>query len=692
MKIIQRLIIWTLFTLTLAAQPVPFLGSEEYDWISNEISGDAAFEHIRVLTQYHRPGGGSEGLMEAARYVEKKAREYGLEDVQLIRQSYSRRPWNAKLGEIWLIEPELRLLASTNQVQIHLADYSRTTHLESAEIVDVGRGTESSDYETQDVKGKIVLAYGSNSEVMREAVWLRGALGILNYPDPGIPDYPANALSRPEQIHWSRIPAEDREDEVSTFAFQLSSRQAVGLKKLLTEGEAVRAKVDIEAVFGKKADAWQVMVEGYLKGTEIDDQDIVLTGHLQEEKFSANDDASGCASLLEIARSMTRLVREGRIAAPRRNIRFWWVTEISSQRQYFADNPEASARMLVNINQDMVGANQAQDVMRVQNITRVPFSLFHFLNDVAEAIVEFVQEGNRSNLSVLQAGIEDFYPRPILSRLGSRHRYNAALVPFHNNSDHMPFNEAPIGVPAISFTNWPDNFIHTSDDDLWNIDQTQLQRNAFIVAAIAYVIARAGDDTFPELASQVAGRCSGRLGEDYRLALDGIREPGSDYWVARDQLEQAYLRELRALQSLETLSQSQRSSRIREGLEQALSEQYKVMESALARHWETVSGSEVPERTLNEFEAKLDEIVPKISAGPTAFLGRRGEIGSVSGLHSVMASEVLSFIDGQRTGFEIFRAVRAEARRAGSHYYGEVEAEAVFKYLENARNVAVIEF
>ncbi|MBI5379927.1 MAG: right-handed parallel beta-helix repeat-containing protein, partial [Nitrospirae bacterium] len=36
-------------------------------------------------------------------------------------------------------------------------------------------------------------------------------------------------------------------------------------------------------------------------------------------------------------------------------------------------------------------------------------------------------------------------------------------------------NEAPIGVPAITFTNWPDNYIHTSDDDLWNIDRTQLQ-------------------------------------------------------------------------------------------------------------------------------------------------------------------------------------------------------------------------
>ena len=76
------------------------------------------------------------------------------------------------------------------------------------------------------------------------------------------------------------------------------------------------------------------MVEARIKGTEINDQDIVLTAHTQEEKFSANDDSSGCASLLEIGRAVRKLIKEGRIKAPRRNIVFWWVTEISSQRQY----------------------------------------------------------------------------------------------------------------------------------------------------------------------------------------------------------------------------------------------------------------------------------------------------------------------------------------------------------------------
>ena len=37
------------------------------------------------------------------------------------------------------------------------------------------------------------------------------------------------------------------------------------------------------------------MVEGWIRGTEIHDQQIVLTAHIQEEMTSANDDGSGCA-------------------------------------------------------------------------------------------------------------------------------------------------------------------------------------------------------------------------------------------------------------------------------------------------------------------------------------------------------------------------------------------------------------
>ena len=460
----------------------------------------------------------------------------------------------------------------------------------------------------------------------------------------------------------------------------ISSRQGLELRNLIEAEESVRARVDIESEFGAPEEAWQVMVEARIRGTEIDDQDIVLTAHTQEEKFSANDDSSGCASLLEIGRAMQKLIREGRIDAPRRDMVFWWVTEISSQRQYFADNPGSEKQMLVNINQDMVGANQAQDVMRVQNMTMVPFSRFHFLNDVAESVLDFVIEGNRSNLSVLQAGNAELYPRAILSRLGTRHRYNAAAIPFHNNSDHMTFNEAPIGVPGISFTNWPDNYIHSSDDDLWNVDPTQLQRNAFVVAMMSYVIATADESSAPEISAHVSGRGMERIGVDYRLALSMAVADKEAYFDAVHQVKEAVSRERRAVESLRQIDEKGRMG--------------EVIKGYLAQLRKTeASFGEVPGREeLTETERVMKTLVPSIQGDAEDFLAGRRSIKRVNGLHGIMAFEVICFIDGQRTALDIYRAVRAEAIRAGSHYYGIVQADDVYRYLRNAADAGLVKF
>ena len=72
----------------LAAQESPFLPEPVYRALVNEMSGDIAYEHIRWFTHYHRPMGGSEGFEAVAKYVEEKAREYGLEDVRYIPLKY----------------------------------------------------------------------------------------------------------------------------------------------------------------------------------------------------------------------------------------------------------------------------------------------------------------------------------------------------------------------------------------------------------------------------------------------------------------------------------------------------------------------------------------------------------------------------------------------------------------------------
>ncbi|UCF40754.1 MAG: M28 family peptidase, partial [Gemmatimonadota bacterium] len=456
----------------------------------------------------------------------------------------------------------------------------------------------------------------------------------------------------------------------------------------------VRAVVESAFDSEQGSEPWQVMVEAFIRGTEPDlGQDIMLTGHLQEEGFSANDDASGSASVLEVGRALTKLIEEGRLPRPRRNIRLWWVTEIGSQRQYFADHPEAHRAMWVNVNQDMVGANQAQDVMRKQNITRLPAARFHFFNDVVESVVDYMVAANTYELAQAQAGAA-LYPKPHTAHLGTLHRFNAEMIFFHTSSDHMPFLEAPIGVPGVSFTNMPDRFIHSSDDDLWNIDRTQLGRNAAAVALISYVMANADAEAAPALTANTVGRGIERLGRNSRLAFTWVAQAQDDpegaYVEALDQIWYAQRREAMALKSLGDIAPA-----VRGGVERLLQESVRREQQAardLEVAYRQAHGRRPPRRPgpVGDAEQALAQIRPVVVAGPAEFLTGRREMNGVRGLHGLMGFEVMNAVDGQATGWEIYRYVAAEAREAGAYYYGSVSAEAVLEYLRNAESAGLI--
>jgi len=527
--------------------------------------------------------------------------------------------------------------------------------------------------------------------VMQEAVLNRGAIGVVWYPNPFSPmlGTVGAGVSRPDQIRWNSLPSGSIDGQEPTFAFVLSLRQGIALRNSLAQADTpirVRAVVDASFDSQQGSEPWQVMVEAFIRGTEPGlGQDVVLTGHMQEEGTSANDDASGTASVAEIARAFNRLITEGRLPRPRRNLRFWWVTEISSQRQYFADHPDAHEQMWVNVNQDMVGANQAQDVMRKQAMTRLPATRFHCFNDVVEAVIDYMVTANTFELAQSQAG-SPMYPKGYFTTLGTQHRYNAGVVFNHNSTDHMTFNETPIGVPGVTFTNMPDRFIHSTDDDLWNIDPTQLGRNAVSVALMAYTMASADDDGVAELAAQTVGRGAERLGQNLRVALSGITSAADKvtaYHQALDQIGYATERERMALESLGEIHRD--ASDVVGPLVEELERRASEAERQVQLTYRQTSGQRsLPGRQLSVTERSLQGMTPVVTAGPAEFLTGRNRVAGVQGLHGLMSFEVMNAIDGQRSGLDIFRFVAAEAREAGAHYYGIVTAEAVLRYLQNA--------
>jgi Zn-dependent M28 family amino/carboxypeptidase len=692
-RLLMALAIALVWPRVAPAQSSPFLPDPVYRSLVNELSGDIAYEHIRWFTHYHRPMGGSEGYQAVEKYVLEKAKEYGLEDVRVIRLTQTEPSWTARAGELWLTEPESRRLAFFGEVPLALADYSRDADVPSAVLVDVGEGASEVDYAGKNVSGAVVLATGSLQKVTEEAVWKRGALGIVTYTTSRMPDFP-------DQYPWMRVPVENADKtKQGTWAFVLQPREGERLRAQLKSAKApfkVRARVRSE--FHKES--YQSIVEGVIRGTEIHDQDIVLTGHLQEEMHSANDDASGCANVLEIARALKKMIDDGALPRPRRDIRFWWLDEISASERYFADNPAETQQLLVNINQDMVGAKQSAG-SRVQFVTRPPFSRASYLGDVIESIVESLVAGNTAYLSAGQAAqlrqgpdapaatttSDAPFSRPVLARLGTHERYDARVVPFHNNTDHQVFNMGIIGVPGVTFTNWPDPYIHSSDDDIWQIDATQLKRNAVAVAGAALYLANAGDAQIVTMGTEMYGRALERLSRDARTAMTM-----KDYARGANLVRQAARRERRTLESLGRFATpGGASDKTLKGLLQQLPTEDNA-EMRLAAYVTSVTGVRPPAFTASATprEKELAGMVPSLSVSIQEFLEKRSQLKKPPTLHSLMAYEAINFVDGENSYLDIYRAVAAEADAAGEWYYGTVAPEDIVSYLDSAKAAGII--
>ena len=169
--------------VTASAQTSPFLPDPLFRDLVNELSGDRAFEYDRHLTRYHRTGG-SRDFFAAAEYIRQAAVDAGLEDVKLVRQRWDGKSWSCSFGEAWLLDPQPAKLAAYAEVAVSIADNSRTSHV-TGELVDVGAGVAEADYAGKDVKGKIVLASGTATTAHAEAVWKRGALGVVSWQKIG---------------------------------------------------------------------------------------------------------------------------------------------------------------------------------------------------------------------------------------------------------------------------------------------------------------------------------------------------------------------------------------------------------------------------------------------------------------------------------------------------------------------------
>ncbi|GAH45668.1 unnamed protein product, partial [marine sediment metagenome] len=140
-------------------------------------------------------------------------------------------------------------------------------------------------------------------------------IGVIYYPD-----LKRTRDNFDRRIYNSFFTTEKRRQKAK-FGFSVSFNQAMHLKELLKKGSVkIHAKIASEFLNGNM----EVLTTN-IKGKDYPDQEIIIIAHLCHPRPSANDNASGAAGLLELARALKYSIDKNIIEIPKRTIRFVWV-------------------------------------------------------------------------------------------------------------------------------------------------------------------------------------------------------------------------------------------------------------------------------------------------------------------------------------------------------------------------------
>ena len=505
------------------AQKPPLLPEKDVAALANELSGETAKRSLEGIARFHRQRG-SRGFHAAAELIVERLRAYGLSDVAILQfpadgkifygTQRSRPAWDAEFAELRQITPEIegeggispdgkthwradsmvrkeRLLASYEAEPIVLAEDSESADV-TAELVDVGKGTKESDYAGKDVKSKIVLVSAQPGAVQDLAAGKFGALGIVSYAQ----NQKTAWWGEDENlIRWGHLETFSLN---KTFAFMVSLKTARGLRERLANGEKITLHAVVKA--GQHPGNYEV-VTATIPGSDpkLKEEEIAFGCHLDHQRPGANDNASGCATILEVARTLQKLIGDGKLARPTRTIRFIFPPEIEGTMALLngwgtiegrapdlakfpsLNGPALAKHIKAAVHMDMVGGGP--ETKAVFHVTRGPMSLPSFVHDVAWAFAEWV---NQESYQFAATGTADY---PIVAPEGGKEPLRAEYSAYTMGSDHDVYQDASFGIPAIYLNDWPDRYIHTNFDSAANIDPTKLKRAAFIGAVSGYYLA-----------------------------------------------------------------------------------------------------------------------------------------------------------------------------------------------------------
>ncbi|MCX6560765.1 MAG: M28 family peptidase [Candidatus Aminicenantes bacterium] len=485
-----------------------FLPPARMDEIVGEASGETAYNSVMAMCGFPRDRKPDEyaGTFREAQFVLDRLKEYGLQDAAILRFPGG-ETWDGVKGELWEVSPGRQKIASYTELTAMLAQGSASADV-TADLVWVGDG-EAKDFTGLEVKDKIVVTSGSPGMVHNTACLGKGAAGVISFSSP-------RPLFDPLLIPWGGIGGRGGGNAATTkFAFCLPPREGVILRDRLKRGEKITVRAVVESKM-EKAELQDIVAS--IPGTDPKAQEVIVSAHIFEgyTMFGANDNSSGSATILEAARTLQALIRDGRLPKPKRTIRFLWAPEFSGTVPYVKANPEQFGRTLCDINLDMVGDRLTQS-LAFFTVMRTTYGNPHFLNDVMENYYRYVGEATRSYVT---NGMSGTMNRRIVAPTGSEEPMYYYIGTHFGSSDHEVFNDWGVGVPGVVLNTWPDQWYHTSEDRPDKLDPTQLKRAVIITAAAAYTIAAADDAMAGRIAAEIVSNAAARIGHQLARGLE----------------------------------------------------------------------------------------------------------------------------------------------------------------------------
>jgi Zn-dependent M28 family amino/carboxypeptidase len=230
---------------------------------------------------------------------------------------------------------------------------------------------------------------------------------------------------------------------------------------------------------------------------------IVLAAHIQEP--GANDDGSGCGTLLAVAAALGQTATGRGLQPPGRTLTFLWIDEIRGSRQWLTSDPERAKGVQYMFSLDMTGEDTAKtggtfliekqaDPSAVWTRPSDPHTEWGAGEVKAESL-----KGSLLNDVHLAVSL----------RRAKDAKWVVRTNPYEGGSDHTAFGDA--GVPSVLNWHFTDRYYHTNLDRPDKTSALEMVNVGVAVATSAWFLASADERDAMAVADLLAASAGARL-------------------------------------------------------------------------------------------------------------------------------------------------------------------------------------